>query len=354
MLAALRLTRESSPTSPDLRMVVTAQDAYGGWEGHLLATVVILLCLSRCGLATHSVQRGVAFVLAVVREVGGVPFIRNEDTWVTALAGSALADAGVSPGRLQRTARYMCRAQLADGGWGYAAGVTQADADDTAVAVKLLICCSGVEAARAAKAGVGFMLELQNSDGGFPTFVCGAPSEVEITAKCLRALMAASSDPTVVRAARRAWSWLASQQYADGGFPAEWSASPAFPVMHVCRAARSIGGLASASTVRHVTQGCAAFLASTALSDGGWPIRAGDRSSHLLSTAYSVSALAALPNPSMNLLNMGVNFLLAADGSAAVEPDSLGPRPFVYDVPALVPIYRLAAMAHAQSFGRRT
>jgi squalene-hopene/tetraprenyl-beta-curcumene cyclase len=348
IMAALRLKGAPRDRERELSFLARAQNADGGWEQHVLATVVIVLALSQAGLAGDLVSRGTAFLLSWITSEGGLPFISNEDTWVTALASLTMAEAGAGRRVLLPSAEYLCRQQLPGGGWAYAAGVSQPDADDTAVAATFLARGDSREATTAARAGAGYLMSLQNADGGFPTFTRGAPSEPEITAKCVRALLAVPGGPDQAAAALRAWNWLGGQQRPDGSFQHEWCLSPAFPVMHVMHAvyalrARFRPPLADAVIVRGV-----AFLASTGAS-GQWRLRPADRDPHPLSTAYAISALASLPDPPGELLSAGVRHLLALSPDARCEPDSLGPRPFVYDVPELYRIYRLAALSSARN-----
>jgi squalene-hopene/tetraprenyl-beta-curcumene cyclase len=352
IMAALRLKRAPRDASSELRMLAGAQNANGGWEQHVLATVVILLALSQAGLAGDLISRGVGFLLSRITSDGGLPFIGDEDTWVTALASLTMAEAGIGRQALRPSAEYLCRQQLPCGGWAYTAEVSQADADDTAVAATFLARESSPEAAAAARASVRYLLSLQNADDGFPTFTHGAPSEPEITAKCVRALLTVPGGADQAAAALRAWNWLRGQQRPDGSFQHEWCLSPAFPVMHVMHAACALRSRVRMSVADAVITRGVAFLAATG-AGGEWRLRPGDRDPHPLSTAYAISALASLPDPPEALLSAGARHLLAVSPDAGCEPDSLGPRPFVYDVPDLYRIYRLAALSRVQDHTRR-
>ncbi|MDT0341549.1 prenyltransferase/squalene oxidase repeat-containing protein [Streptomyces litchfieldiae] len=319
----------------DVAFLRDSQSPDGSWDQYVLGTVTILLVLRRLGLAPDVVARGLRFVLAQVRDDGGVPFISSVDTWLTCLASLTLADCGTSRGALAASVDYLCGAQLPCGGWGYAPGVRHADADDTAVAVTFLKQCATPATQLAADAGSAWLRDAQNADGGFNTYLRGARSEAEISAKAITALLAGRPGPRERAAAARAWRWLAAGQRADGGYRAEWVRSPAFPVLHVLRAARAVAARGLADPAPVVARAVAGLRAAR-------PADAGP-----LTTAYAVAALATAGDGG-GLLTDGVRLLVATGPDTAVPPDSLGPRPFVYDVPLLYAVYRLGALAAAR------
>ncbi|MDT0441495.1 hypothetical protein [Streptomyces johnsoniae] len=334
-LAAVRLLtgrHGRGAARADLALLRESQSCDGGWDQYVLGTVTILLVLRERGLAPDMVARGVDFVVAQIRADGGVPFISSQDVWLTCLASLTLAESGVGEDRLAASADYLCHAQLPDGGWGYAPGVTHADADDTAVAVTFLRRCAAPQARDAAAAGAAWLRRAQNADGGFNTYTGGSRSEAEITAKAVLALLAGQPGPAERAAAARGWSWLAARQRLDGGYPYEWTRSAAFPLLHVMRAARAVAAHELGGTGRVVARAAACLRQGAA---------------GPLGTAYAVGALAAAGREAAALA-AGVRLLTATGPEAAVPPDALGPRPFVYDVPLLYPVYRLGGLAAAR------
>jgi hypothetical protein len=319
----------------DVDFLRDSQSADGSWDQYVLGTVTILLVLHARGLAPEALARGLRFVLGQVRSDGGVPFISSADTWLTCLAALTLAEAGAPGDALAASAGHLCQAQLPGGGWAYAPGVRHADADDTAVAAAFLGRLGTPAARAAADAGRAWLRRAQNTDGGFTTYPVGGPSEAEITGKAIVALLAGRPGHRERAAAARGWRWLAAAQHAGGGYRPEWTRSPAFPVLHVVRAARAVAahGLADPAPV--------AVRAVAHLRAGAHgPAAAGP-----LSTAYAVAALAtAGAHPGA----AGVRLLTSTGPDAPVPPDSLGPRPFVYDVPLLYGVYRLGALAAAR------
>nr|WP_276603021.1 prenyltransferase/squalene oxidase repeat-containing protein [Nannocystis pusilla] len=290
-----------------------------------------------------------------MRPGGGVPFITNEDIWVTCLAGLVLTEARRPAHELQRCEQFLVSQQQADGGWGYAEGVSQTDADDTSVVLSLLARRNPLIHRPSIRRAVANLLALQNSDGGFPTFVRGAASEAEITAKSITALRASHMAPPAVIDA--AWAWLARAQQPTGGFRGEWKLCVTYPAFHVINAA---AGQRPGTRAADIRRRCVGFLRDLRRGDGGWPIHPDDRRSHVLSTAYALAGLAACPGSlSSGELNESALALLAGQGRSggfAAEADSLGPRPFVYDVPLLATLYSVWALARVRDLlsGRAT
>ena len=129
--------------------------------------------------------RAVAFLRQTVRPDGAWPIDTNLATWVTTLSVSALP-AGAMDGRQREAVRDWLLSQqyvrehpyteAAPGGWAWtdlSGGVP--DADDTAAAIRALrrIAPEDPRSLAAAVAGCRWLLDLQNADGGLPTFCRG-------------------------------------------------------------------------------------------------------------------------------------------------------------------------------------
>ncbi|HGG57309.1 MAG TPA: hypothetical protein ENK31_05890, partial [Nannocystis exedens] len=319
----------------DVAYLIREQAADGGWEQHVLATIVVLLALLRAGRGEAALARGVAYVVAQIREDGGIPFIANEDTWVTCLSAHILAEARPSTCDLNAVARYLVSEQHKNGGWAYSEGVRQTDADDTSISLAFLSRHDPVAHRESIRRAQWYLLALQNDDGGFPTFVRGAASEAEITAKALLALRS-SSEMCFGRRMDRGWQWLANSQRDDGSFSAEWKLCATYPALHVLTAAQAA---APSPVVSRVQGGTASLLRRWRQPGGGWGLKPDDRQVHLLSTAYALAGLATdIDNISRIEFTSSVKLLLemqSRDGGFYSSGDSLGPRPFVYDVPLL-------------------
>jgi hypothetical protein len=347
VLQLCHLGRPHEVTEQEIAALVATQSINGSWEQHVLVTCVVLLALSRLGRASGAVALGLRFLASQLRPEGGVPFITNEDVWISCLGGMVLAEARVPAHELQPIEHYLVQLQQPDGGWAYAEGVTQTDSDDTSVALTLLARRNQALHLTPVRRAVANLLALQNADGGFPTFVRGAASDAEITAKAIVALQSSGIAPP--DAIDSAWSWLAQAQQADGSFRGEWKLCVTYPALHVINAAV---GQRPGSRAAQVRQRCVAFLRNLRRRDGGWPIHPDDRKSHLLSSAYALGGLSACPGSlTSRELYESIWALLAVqdpDGGFRASADSLGPRPFVYDVPILATIYSVWALARAR------
>ncbi|MDC0672177.1 prenyltransferase/squalene oxidase repeat-containing protein [Nannocystis radixulma] len=347
VLQLCHLGRAAEVGDAELAAILHAQATDGSWEQHVLVTCVALLALTRLGRASPHCTLGLNFLAGQLRPGGGVPFITNEDVWVTCLAGLVLAEARLPAHELQRSEQFLVSLQRPDGGWAYAEGVSQTDADDTSVALSLLCRRSPLVHRSSIRRAVANLLALQNSDGGFPTFVRGAASEAEITAKSIIALRHSGIAPPEVLDA--AWAWLARAQQSSGGFRGEWKLCVTYPAFHVINAA---AGQRQGTRAADIRRRCVGFLRDLRRDDGSWPIHRDDRHGHLLSTAYALGGLAACPGSltSRELYESSLVLLAgqSRNGGFTSAPDSLGPRPFVYDVPILATLYSMWALARVR------
>jgi squalene-hopene/tetraprenyl-beta-curcumene cyclase len=198
-------------------MLKTLQPSSGGYLEATPLTSFVTMALASSGDKDHPcVPAAVEFLLRSEREDGSWPIDTNLATWGTTLATKALLDQG---GEEQEQEQVALRKELrpvrewllkqqyhevhpftnaAPGGWAWTdlpGGVP--DADDTSGAlVALAYLCETEEDRRealpAAEAGITWLLDLQNRDGGMPTFCRGwgtlpfDRSTPEITAHALR------------------------------------------------------------------------------------------------------------------------------------------------------------------------
>jgi squalene-hopene/tetraprenyl-beta-curcumene cyclase len=219
------LTREKT-----LRVLTEIQPGNGGFLEATPLTGFVTMSLAGSGQADHAVtRRGLDFLRKSQRADGSWPIDTNLATWCTTLAVDALHQSAM--GNPQSTIDWLLHQQhriehpythAAPGGWAWTdlpGGVP--DADDTAGALVALAKLRNVERGkrneeiiRAAEAGVRWLLDLQNRDGGIPTFCRGwgalpfDRSSPDITAHALRAWLAWQTEmpPPLQRRIERALS----------------------------------------------------------------------------------------------------------------------------------------------------
>ncbi len=236
------LTREKT-----LRKLITLQPENGGFLEATPLTSFVTMSLAGSGQVDHPVaKRGVEFLITSQRADGSWPIDTNLATWVTTLAVNAL---GENSSRItdhaSRLRSWLLNQQYrtlhpythaAPGGWAWTdlpGGVP--DADDTAGALLALRQLDPIDEATrdAALAGITWLLDLQNGDGGIPTFCRGwgalpfDQSSADITAHAIRAWLAWKDDlpglsSRIGKAISRAEKFLTKCARADGSWVPLW------------------------------------------------------------------------------------------------------------------------------------
>lgn len=326
-----------------LRVLRKMQPDSGGYLEAAPLTCFVMMSLAATGRANHAVtQQGVKFLLDSVRPDGSWPIDTNLATWITTLAINALAGGGEEVGALgcldwllscqHRETHAFTGA--APGGWGWSdlSGAVP-DADDTPGALLALAAChdvhwcSAADRVRieaAAAAGICWLLELQNRDGGWPTFCRGwgklpfDRSGADLTAHALRAFKCwepLAARQRSERSVQAGFRYLARQQRPDGSWVPLWfgnqndprEENPVYGTAKVLLAYRDWQRLDTEPAVRAVDWVCQAQN-----TDGGW---GGDgQHSSVEETALAVEALAGIqPNRRRGAaLEGGVTWLVEA------------------------------------------
>jgi len=359
-----RLIRRAA-VGPTLRRLESLQPAGGGFLEATPLTSFVLMALAAAGQIHGDVaSRCIDFLSRSVRDDGSWPIDTNLATWVTTLATNALeasssrlreqpvtlawrgtrgarnrtsprasargsiaagSNGALSADDLGRLADWLLAqqhrrvhpyTQAAPGGWAWTdlpGGVP--DADDTAGAVLALarVAPDDDRAAAAAAEGIRWLLDLQNRDGGIPTFCRGwghlpfDRSSPDLTAHALAAwsawrdrLPAALAD-RADRATKRALAYLARIQRGDGAwlplwFGSEHAADHANPTYGTARVVAALADLAAGDTT-----GSAVVLRN-------------HRASHVQTTrnARRVRRPAARPREVAAMAERGVRWLLSA------------------------------------------
>ena len=349
----VRLIRERTRVKT-LRVLESIQPDNGGFLEATPLTSFVTMSLASMGLAEHPVaRRGAAFLRASARADGSWAIDTNLATWVTTLAIQALAPDALSPEQKLTLRAWLLRQQYrtehpsthaAPGGWAWTdlpGGVP--DADDTAGALLALLALGTVdgETRTAGVAGVGWLLGLQNGDGGIPTFCRGwgalpfDRSSPDLTAHALRAWSAwlpqldERMKARTRRAMERAVRFLAKTQRTDGSWLPLWFGNEHAPddenplygtakVVHALRELRERNVTFSEEMLRAGVR----RLVAAQNEDGGWSGMHGGPSS-VEETALAIEALAGTAE--VAAVDAGTRWLTARVASGAWrEPAPIG------------------------------
>jgi squalene-hopene/tetraprenyl-beta-curcumene cyclase len=313
-----------------LKVLHSAQPASGGYLEAAPLTGFVIMALSVAGLRDHPVAHaGAGFLRDTQRPDGSWPIDTNLATWLSTLAIKALEPAALPPARRERLLAWLLDQQhcvehpfthAAPGGWAWthlSGGVP--DGDDTAGALLALRKLGGEAPSprirQAAAAAVSWLVGLQNTDGGIPTFCRGwgklpfDQSCPDITAHAIRAWMAWLPDLTdesdvhrrrLDHALQNALRYMEKSQRSDGSWIPRWFGSQHVdshenPVFGTAQALISLAEAANPRLVLNLRRG-EQFLLSAQNPDGSWG-GAANLPSSIEETALALSALCAVNHP---------------------------------------------------------
>ena len=355
--------------SRSLTVLAEKQPASGGFLEATPLTSFVVMSLASIGKGEHPIVRqGIEFLLASVKPDGSWPIDTNLSTWNTSQALTALDwqsgdEATTSPTPAdEQTLDWLLACQrnekhtytgAAPGGWAWtdlSGGVP--DADDTAAALLTLAAWQrrwpdhrASDLKQAALGGIEWLLDLQNNDGGWPTFCRGwgklpfDRSSTDITAHAIRALHAWSdclhiptSDPQLARrignATKLGLRYLDQQQQADGSWLPLW-----FGNEHLPQDANPVYGTSKVLFMyqeleKDQTEAArrgAQWLAKSQQASGGWGAAA---HCSVEETALAITAL--LPQSADNsqiesAVQLGLTWLIEAVAQGKhLEPSPIG------------------------------
>ncbi len=365
----VRMIRRKS-IAPSLRVLESIQPPNGGFLEATPLTSFVCMSLLGCDLFDHVVtQRCLQFIEASVREDGSWPIDTNLTTWVTTLSVNALAgwrdlrsgelrgqetraelelrgqETRAEPERKAESGKtrddgfplstfrfdafavrtWLIKQQYrtihpythaAPGGWSWTdlpGGVP--DADDTPGAMLALMNLRGPEESFTAeeisslRAAAIWLLDLQNRDGGWPTFCRGwgtlpfDRSSCDLTAHALRALhfwlrrlptIETALKTRCERSMRHGIRFLGNVQRPDGTWLPLWfghqfNQDDENPLYGTSRVVRALGTIGEESS--ECCQKAVQWLLLNQNDDGGWSARRGLESS-VEETGLALDSLA--------------------------------------------------------------
>ncbi len=311
----------------------------GGFLEAIPLTAFVVLSLINAGYKDLDVvKKGVVFLKHTQRNDGGWPIDVDLSTWVTTLSIKAVRskkDEVLTPTQQKRVVNHLKSIQnktihpfngTAPGGWGWTNfSGSVPDCDDTPGVILALLQLNDSESSKnEIIAGAKWLLQLQNSDGGFPTFSKGwgklpfDQSCADLTGHCLLAISATTAKygndisgnelKSLKKAMLKAAGYLQKQQHENGSWLPLW-----FGNQQTTNHKNPVYGTARVVTyLNDVIKDCATngplynqlgqmiaagtqFLVKVQNSNGSW---GGDRSisGTIEETALAVSALIGTKN----------------------------------------------------------
>ncbi len=330
-----KLTRKKT-----LKLLEKLQPSNGGFLEATPLTSFVTMSLASMGLKEFPVVvKAVEFLTQSVREDGSWPIDTDLATWVTSLSIEALDDEALSSDDKAAISDWYLAQQYRDehvytaaklGGWGWThwPGAVP-DADDTAGALAALSRLGACDEPRleGVSKGIQWLLDLQNNDGGIPTFCRGwgklefDRSCPDITAHAIDAWRRWKNrfDPRFQQqmeaAIDRALNYLRDVQRSDGAFLPLWFGHPASkdktnPVYGTAKVLGVLAGLENRSSYQDIIQRAGGFLQEAQNIDGGWGAEKGQTST-IEETALAVDALLAAEQTCRDeAIGRGIAFLI--------------------------------------------
>ncbi len=240
---------------PALRLLGTLMPQSGGFLEAIPLTGFVSMCLIASGYEKlEVVEKGIDFLRKTQRADGSWAIDIDLSTWVTTLSIKALCrqpEDGLSLTERENLSQHLVNQQYTHihpfngaqpGGWGWTNhSGSVPDGDDTPGAIISLLMLNRDEPQKVkatAIAGCNWLLNLQNNDGGFPTFVRGwgklpfDQSCADLTGHGVLALsltleffindLSPSHEKKYKKAIRRGISYLQKHQRADGALLPLW------------------------------------------------------------------------------------------------------------------------------------
>ncbi|MBP5508675.1 MAG: squalene--hopene cyclase [Prevotella sp.] len=318
-------------TSRALRVLSKLQPSDGGFLEAAPLTAFVSMCMAEAGFREHPVtQASAQFLCDTVRSDGAWPIDTNLAGWVTSLAARALRDELPDRERLAEIIRSNATSTqhpftgAKAGGWGWTnLSGSVPDGDDTSGALVALHALLDGKYVDEVGAGIDWLIDLQNKDGGMPTFCRGwgklpfDRSTPDITAHAILAMslwvnsLPESQKSRCRKSISRMTSWLEKAMTKEGSWNPLWFGDQDADDEKnaVYGAATIIDYLKSsgAGIQLPVTQALR-FLLDSQNPDGGWGGNKGVKSKVTL-TAKAIGALSHFRPDTNEAIRRGIDYL---------------------------------------------
>lgn len=330
-----------------LRVLTKLQPEDGGFLEAAPLTAFVSMCLAEAGLKNHPVTLACArFLRHTLREDGAWPIDTNLAGWVTSLSCRAMGDllsaddcktlADTIRGNATKRKHPFTGAPAGGWGWTNLSGSVP-DGDDTSGALVALHTLLDGQYVPEVGAGIDWLIQLQNRDGGMPTFCRGwgklpfDRSTPDITAHAILAMslwkdkLPVEQQPRCQISIERMTAWLEKAMTKDGAWNPLWfgdqdaqdEKNPVYGAATIIDYLET-AGVPMASDAKN-------FLLSCQNPDGGWGGNKGVRSKVTL-TAKALCALKHYRTECEEAIHRGVDYLFGqyeADALYRREPIGL-------------------------------
>ena len=327
-----------------LRTLLAKQPASGGFLEAAPLTGFCVICMCCADLPDHpATQAALRFLLDSQRPNGAWPIDRDLRLWTTSLALPALAPTLTDTEKKHyrnalkqhQTKTIHPFTRSAPGGWGWSTSSGSVpDADDTAAALIALHHLNEPANSPTIHRGITWLLNLQNRDGGIPTFCRGwgklpfDRSCPDISAHAFKALtcfepdLPASLQKRVTRAKRRILQYLQTAQRPDGSFIPLWfgdqnTATKEAPIYGTAVVLEHLHNVTD-PTAQPMLQKAQTYLLTSQHPNGSWG------ESYITVTARCITALQHI-SAAQSAIARARNFLRPfAANPATIPPEPIG------------------------------
>jgi squalene-hopene/tetraprenyl-beta-curcumene cyclase len=348
-----------------LRLLRKIQPESGGYLEAIPLTAFVCLCLIESGYRDLDVVRdGISFLKRTRRSDGSWPIDIDLSTWVTTLAVKSVKyspEVLTSEDKIRLTNHLLAIQNkqvhpfngTQPGGWGWTShSGSVPDGDDTPGTILALLALNqeNPETVReAVLSGIGWLQQLQNKDGGFPTFSRGwgklpfDQSCSDLTGHAILAMaktihvldnsLSQKQYSAIKKMLVKALIYLEKHQNKQGfwlplWFGNQFNADHTNPVYGTARVTAYLnetlhthfGKECSVILKLMIGRGCS-YLASVQNRDGSWG-GAKDISGSIEETALSVTAL--VPNGFQEECTAGLNWLAEKTKSDGIVASPIG------------------------------